>query len=67
MTTTYLIEVTTEVPITINKDELAGDKSFYDIVLGKTAQKMKEMDMNKEYYQLKVVSEQKKCDCKECK
>ena len=58
----YLIELTTEIPITINDNELKENKSFYEVVFEKTEQVMSDLDLNKSDYQLKVVSEVKESE-----
>lgn len=58
----YLVELSTEIPITINDNELKEDKSFYEVVFEKAEQVMLDLDLNKSDYQLKVVSETKETE-----
>ena len=55
----YLVDLSTEIPITINDNELKEDKTFYEVVFKKAEEVMGSLDLNKSDYQLKVVSEVK--------
>jgi hypothetical protein len=56
---TYMVELTTQVPITFDTKDVSDLRSFYEVVFDKTNQVIGNMDMNKSDYQLKVVSETK--------
>lgn len=55
----YLLELTTKVPITLDEQSLKEDKTFYEVVLDKAEQVMNNLDFNDREYQVKVVSEVK--------
>lgn len=55
----YLLELTTKVPITLDEQSLKEDRSFYEVVLGKAQEVVDNLDLNEQQYQIKVVSESK--------
>jgi hypothetical protein len=55
----YLLELTTKVPITLDEQSLKEGKSFYEVVLDKAHRVINTLDLNDRTYQVKVVSEVK--------
>lgn len=55
----YLLELTTKVPITLDEQSLKEDKTFYEVVLGKAQDVMNDLDFNDREYEIKVISETK--------
>lgn len=55
----YLLELTTQIPITVNEQSLKEDRTFYEVVLDKTEEVMNAIDLNDMEYKVKVVSESK--------
>jgi hypothetical protein len=55
----YLLEITTELPITVSEQSLKEDKTFYEVVIDKAQEVMNNLDLNEQKYQVRVVSEVK--------
>ena len=55
----YLLEITTELPITVSENSLKEDKTFYEVVIDKAQEVMNNLDLNNQVYQVRVVSEVK--------
>ena len=55
----YLLEITTELPITVSENSLKEDKTFYEVVIDKAQEVMNNLDLNEQKYQVRVVSEVK--------
>lgn len=55
----YLLELTTKVPITLDEQSLKEDKTFYEVVIGKAQEVIDELDLNDLSYEMRVVSETK--------
>lgn len=53
----YLLEITTELPITVSEQSLKEDKTFYEVVIGKAQEVIDNIDLNEQKYQVRVVSE----------
>lgn len=53
----YLLELTTKVPITLDEQSLKEDKTFYEVVIGKAQEVINDIDLNNREYQVKVLSE----------
>lgn len=55
----YLLEITTELPITVSEQSLKEDRTFYEVVIDKAQEVMDNIDLNEQKYQVRVVSETK--------
>lgn len=55
----YLLELTTKVPVTLDEQSLKEGKTFYEVVLDKAQGVIDTIDLNDRQYQVKVVSEVK--------
>lgn len=55
----YLLEIATEIPITVSEQSLKEDKTFYEVVIGKAQEVINNIDLNEQKYQVRVVSEAK--------
>lgn len=53
----YLLELTTKVPVTLDEQSLKEDKTFYEVVLGKAQEVIDYIDLNDQQYTIKVISE----------
>ena len=60
----YLLELTTKIPITLDEQSLKEDTTFFEVVLNKTQQVIDDIDLNEMEYQVKVLSETKEGEVK---
>ena len=63
-TISYLLELTTRIPITLDEQSLKEDTTFFEVVLNKTQQVIDDIDLNEMEYQVKVLSETKEGEVK---
>lgn len=55
----YLIEVSTQIPVTVNSHDVTNDVSLHDMITSKAVSVMGDMDMNLRPFTLKVLAESK--------
>jgi hypothetical protein len=53
----YLIELTTEIPVVIDDKEVTATKNLYQMVMDKTQEVMDNYDLNNSKYKVKVIGE----------
>lgn len=55
----YLIELTTEIGVVVNDNDVSATKSMYQVVMDKVQELMEYQDFNEKNYQVKVLGEGK--------
>lgn len=55
----YLIELTTEIGVVVNDNDVTATKSMYQVVMDKVQELMQVQDFNEKDYQVKVLGEGK--------